>query len=91
MNPHALRPAPPPPAPPLEHHAWTVAKRGHLTTCHARTTPGGPELVIRVAGDLWWSHVYQGATTEILTAEADRKRAEFLAKGWAVAMPRAVE
>ena len=81
MNPHALRLVPPPPPRPHEHRLWTLTKRDHLGECRVRATPFGPELCIYLDGELWWSHLYRRATEERLTAEADRKRDEFTAKG----------
>lgn len=50
--------------------------------CGVPRSSGEPELFIRLDGELWWSHLYRGATEELLTAEADRKRDEFTTKGW---------
>ena len=83
MNPHALRLVPPPSPPPAEHRLWTLTKRHHQVECLARAMATGPELLLRIDGELWWSHLYRGATEELLKAEADRKREEFEAKGWA--------
>lgn len=83
MNPHALRLVPPPPQPPQEHALWTLTKHTHRVECRVRAMASGPELLVRIDSELWWSHLYRGATEELLTAEADRKREEFLEKGWA--------
>lgn len=72
----------PAPADAPEHLLWTLTKRDHRVECHVRATAGGPEIRISFDGELWWSHVYKGATEEILTVESDRKREEFLEKGW---------
>lgn len=65
------------------HALWSLTKRTHRVDCGVRATPSGPEIRINLNGELWWSRVYRGATEETLTAEADRKRDEFIAKGWA--------
>ncbi len=64
MNPHALRLVPPPPPPPVEHLLWTLTKRTHQVEMRVRATPFGPELRIAIDGELWWSHMYRGATEE---------------------------
>lgn len=89
MNPHALRLVPPPP-PPKEHTLWTLTKEQRRVDARVRSTPFGPELRILIDGELWWSQLFQPATAPGMADAADRKRAEFEAKGWAAPGPRAI-
>ena len=75
---------PPAPAPPVfaEHRVWMLTKRTHQAEARVRATPAGPELRILLDGELWWSQLFQPATEAGMTDVADRKRGEFLAKGW---------
>lgn len=75
------RPVPPPP-PPVEHPLWTLEKAGHQAAARVRATDFGPEVRILIDGELWWSQQLRPATEAALRDVADRKRAEFLARGW---------
>ena len=61
---------------------WTLTKASHDVKAFARSTPGGPELLIHVDGEPIWSHVYRHADPITFAAAVDAKRAEFLAEGW---------
>lgn len=77
-------PKPAAPAPvPVDHPLWTLTKRDHRVDAVVRATPGGPELRLLLDGELWWSQLVRPATEDALTALADEKRGEFVAKGWA--------
>jgi hypothetical protein len=77
-----FRKASPEPPPAEEHPLWTLAKKGHQVRCTTRMTPGGPELRIYVAGELFWSRVYRDGQGDWLGEEAEKKRGEFEALGW---------
>ena len=59
-----------------------LTKKGHQVRATTRMTPGGPELRITVAGELWWSRVYRGGDGHLLGEESTKKRDEFAARGW---------
>ena len=45
-------------------------------------TVSGPELRIFVGDEVLWSHVYTRGSEDLVAADADGKRDEFVAKGW---------
>lgn len=50
-----------------------------------RAHPLGPELVVRVAGELIWSRVVRPQDGTSVEAEAEAARQSFLGRGWEVA------
>jgi hypothetical protein len=61
---------------------WRLTMPGHTVEAYARTTPEGPELLIKVDDVLFWSHVYGGIGVASFAAAVEAKRAEFEAAGW---------
>lgn len=61
---------------------WSFEKLGHRVEARTRLTVGGPELRILLGDEVLWSHVYTDGSEDLVAADADGKRDEFVAKGW---------
>jgi hypothetical protein len=73
----------PPDPPPIEHALWQLAKGSRTVAAVARQVPFGTELRISVDGELYWSRLYRDGHGHLLGEESEKKRGEFIERGWA--------
>ena len=75
-----------PPVPPVaETRLWVMVKAARSATAAVRPHPLGPELVVRIAGEILWSRVIRPQDGVTVEGEAEFARQGFVERGWETA------
>ena len=67
---------------PAETRLWVVVKAARSATAAVRPHPLGPELVVRIGGELLWSRVVRPQDGITIEGESELTRQGFIERGW---------